>query len=60
MEQPQDHSLNGTRFCSSCMWTQAIAGGVYILTQKGRGRRWKCAECLEREKERNRRKKDDQ
>jgi hypothetical protein len=53
MSEPQDHSLNGIRFCSSCMTTKHVIGGTYILINKGKGRRWKCADCRQHAKERN-------
>ena len=53
MSEPQDYSLNGTRFCASCMWTKNVIGGMYIIVNKGRGRRWKCADCRQLAKERD-------
>jgi hypothetical protein len=54
MENDNDNnkSINGTRFCSSCFTTRYVAGGVYVITKRGLGRRWKCAECVARAKER--------
>ena len=53
MSDPQDYSLNGTRFCSSCIMTKHVIGGMYVLVRNGKARRWKCAECRQRAKERN-------
>jgi hypothetical protein len=52
MSEPQDYSLNGTRFCSSCRSTKDVIGGTYIIVNKGKSRRWKCAECRQHAKER--------
>jgi hypothetical protein len=53
MSEPQDYSLNGTRFCGSCRLVKNVIGGTYIIVNKGKGRRWKCADCIQIAKERN-------
>jgi hypothetical protein len=52
MSEPQDYSLNGTRFCSSCRLVKHVIGGTYIIVNKGKSRRWKCADCRQLAKER--------
>jgi hypothetical protein len=53
MSEPQDHSFNGTRFCSSCRSMRDVIGGTYKIWQNGRLRRWVCVECRQRAEERH-------
>ena len=53
MSDPQDYSLNGTRFCGGCRFMKHVIGGTYIIVNKGKSRRWKCADCRQLAKERH-------
>ena len=37
--------LTQRRWCSHCQAHKPPAGGVYILMNKGKQKRWKCAVC---------------
>ena len=37
--------LTQRKWCSNCQAYKNTAGGVYILMNKGKQRRWKCAAC---------------
>ena len=37
--------LTQRKWCSHCQAHKNTAGGVYILMNKGKQRRWKCAAC---------------
>ncbi len=40
-------SITGELFCRSCNANRkVINGGVWILTNNGRNRRWKCQSCV--------------
>jgi len=44
-QQPAEVSPNGVRFCSSCQSSQHSAGGVWVVINKGKNRRWRCVTC---------------
>lgn len=37
----KEAEITGKRYCTSCQWTQPLAGG------EKRGTRWVCGKCLE-------------
>lgn len=41
----------GQKFCMTCREPKPSEGGKDITLQGGLRRRWKCLECIEREKE---------
>jgi len=47
-----EHSILGTRWCGHCQSTRKVGGGQWIVRNDGRHRRWKCADCVQRAKER--------
>lgn len=44
--------ITGKRFCNNCRIYQQIDGGFWIASANGMRRRWKCAGCICRAKER--------
>jgi hypothetical protein len=44
--------ITGQRFCTSCQLRQAVERGTWINSANGLRRRWKCAGCIQRQKER--------
>jgi hypothetical protein len=44
--------LTGRRFCSHCQGQRVTEGGKWKVSPNGMNRRWKCAACVERAKER--------
>ena len=48
MQKEHDSSMDGHRYCSSCLQRKHIAGGAYKITQNGKTRRWKCVDCHQR------------
>jgi hypothetical protein len=44
--------VTGRRFCSSCQSHQEVDKGVWTPLANGLRRRWKCFNCLERQKQR--------
>lgn len=46
------HLFGNTRYCTHHMGVTLIEGGEWLVTEKGRCRRWICAACNERRMER--------
>lgn len=46
------HLFGNTRYCTHHMGVTLIEGGEWLVTDKGRCRRWICAACNERRMER--------
>lgn len=46
------HPFGNTRYCTHHMGVTLIEGGEWLVTDKGRCRRWICAACNERRMER--------
>lgn len=46
------HLFGNTRYCTHHMGVTLIEGGEWLVTEKGRCRRWICAACNERRIER--------
>ena len=46
------HLFGNTRYCTHHMGVALIEGGEWLVTDKGRCRRWICAGCNERRLER--------
>jgi hypothetical protein len=44
--------LTGRRFCSHCQGQRVTEGGKWKVSPNGMNRRWKCAACVERAKQR--------
>ncbi len=44
--------ITGKRWCSQCNWAHPIQGGEWVSIMKGLRRRWKCADCVQRNKTR--------
>lgn len=47
-----EHSILGTRWCGHCQSSRKVGGGTWIISNGGRNKRWKCAECTQRAKDR--------
>lgn len=47
-----EHSITGKRWCSHCQLSRAVEGGQWKSSSNGVYRRWRCAECTQRAKER--------
>jgi hypothetical protein len=45
-------TATGKRFCNNCRMYQSIVDGLWVPTANGLNRRWKCAGCIQRAKER--------
>lgn len=46
------HMFENTRYCTAHMGVTLIEGGEWLVTEKGRCRRWICAACDEKRRER--------
>lgn len=47
-----EKNITGRNFCQQCQSRQVIKGGQWKPTDNGMRRRWWCAGCLQRAKER--------
>lgn len=47
------HLFENTRYCTAHMGVTLIEGGKWLVTGKGLYRRWICAACDEKRRERN-------
>ena len=54
VQKGREHSplFGNTRYCTHHMGVTLIEGGEWLVTEKGRCRRWICAACNERRIER--------
>jgi len=45
-------NITGQRFCNNCRLYQNTDNGIWVPTANGLRRRWKCAGCIQRAKDR--------
>jgi len=46
-------AATGTRWCTNCSQRKLLhTGGEWIVSSNGKNRRWKCGDCVEKKKNR--------